>query len=144
MQGGDGNGVRAGHWGIGETWQGLAVPACRGDGGVRDDGDGTGLGHLAGQGDGAAVRNGLAGEVGTLNVGVHRAAVQGALELPGGAGALTVDDAQGQGAVVLTDADVGWGTGVGVVEAELTGGCVPDGPHTGSPDCGLGRSCLEL
>ena len=144
MQGGGRNGGRAGYWSVGEAWQSLAVPACRGDGGIRDDGDGTGLGHLAGQGDGAAVRDGLASEVGALDVGVHRVTVPGALELPGGAGALTIDDAQGQSVVALTDTDVERGAGVGVVEAELTGGRIPDSPYAGAANRGLGRSCLQL
>ncbi len=75
---------------------------------------------------------------------MHRAAVESALELPGGAGALPVDDAQGQGVVALTDADIGRSAGVGVIEAELTGGRVPDGPYSGAPNRGRGRSCLEL
>ena len=79
------------------------------------DRDGTGLCHLAAQGDGAATGDSLAGEVGALDVSVHRAAVESALELPGGAGALPVDDAQGQGVVAFTNADIERSAGVGVI-----------------------------
>ena len=49
--GGDGRAERR----VGEVWQGPTIPAGS-DRGVRDDGDGTGLGHLAAQGDGAAIQ----------------------------------------------------------------------------------------